>query len=145
MSFHAVGAAIDINTSTNPYREDNALVTDMPDWFVRAWTDAGWCWGGHWQTIKDPMHFSWQGPLHTETGPSVPAPVRTEPESFTRFLELETSLGPAPDKAHLLLADLRIATVPLMRCGYIHGPPREAWASRSPRPSMATGPAAPRW
>ena len=74
LSFHAVGAAIDINSITNPYRGDNVLVTDMPEWFVKAWTDAGWCWGGDWQTIKDPMHFSWQGPLYTPGYPAA-APV----------------------------------------------------------------------
>jgi hypothetical protein len=107
LSFHAVGAAIDINTSTNPYRADNVLLTDMPEWFVRAWTDAGWCWGGHWQTIKDPMHFSWQGPLHTAgVPPLVPRPVRTAPEAFTRAVGLPTSLGPAPDGAYLLVGDV---------------------------------------
>ena len=107
LSFHAVGVAIDINTSTNPYRADNALVTDMPDWFVRAWIDAGWCWGGDWQTIKDPMHFSWQGPLHTAGAPAAaPAPVRTQPEPFLRAISLPTSLGPTPDGAHLLMSDL---------------------------------------
>lgn len=65
MSFHAAGAAIDVNSPANPYSADNVLITNMPDWFVRAWTDAGWCWGGQWQTIKDPMHFSWKGPIHT--------------------------------------------------------------------------------
>jgi hypothetical protein len=79
MSFHGVGAAIDINSDTNPYRGDNVLVTDMPAWFVRAFTDAGFCWGGDWQSIKDPMHFSWMGPAHTP-GYSQPGlqPVLTE-------------------------------------------------------------------
>ena len=76
LSYHAVGAAIDINTSTNPYSGDNELVTDMPEWFVKAWTGAGWCWGGDWQTIKDPMHFSWQGPLYTP-GYAAAAPAGT--------------------------------------------------------------------
>ena len=48
MSFHAVGAAIDINHSLNPSRADNVLITNMPDWFVKAWTDAGWCWVSCW-------------------------------------------------------------------------------------------------
>ena len=98
LSFHAVGAAIDINTSTNPYRGDNVLITDMPEWFVNAWTDAGWCWGGAWQTIKDPMHFSWQGPLYT-TGypPAVPTAPRTAASPFLRSVTFATVLGPAPD------------------------------------------------
>jgi hypothetical protein len=106
LSFHAMGAAIDINASTNPYRADNELITDLPDWFVEAWTDAGWCWGGDWQTIKDPMHFSWQGPLHT-AGYQATAPVqpRTQAAPFRRSLAFPTVLGPAPDGSRLLVAD----------------------------------------
>jgi len=106
LSFHAVGAAIDINTTTNPYSGDNELVTDLPEWFVKAWTDAGWCWGGDWQTIKDPMHFSWQGPLYTAgyTAPE-PAAVRTAAASFRRSLTFATVLGPVPEGAQLFLAD----------------------------------------
>ena len=106
-SFHAVGAAIDINSTTNPYRGDNVLITDMPDWFVRAWTDAGWCWGGDWQTIKDPMHFSWQGPLFT-SGQDTPAPVPplTAPSQFGEAISFPTALGPASPAAVHLVADL---------------------------------------
>jgi len=106
LSFHAVGAAIDINTSTNPYRGDNVLVTDMPEWFVKAWTDAGWCWGGSWQTIKDPMHFSWRGPRYT-TGylPAVPTAPRTAASAFLRSVTFATVLGPDPDGSRLFLAD----------------------------------------
>ena len=64
-SFHAVGAAIDVNSNRNPYRGDNVLITNIPQWFAQAWRDAGWCWGGDWQEIKDTMHFAWQGPLFT--------------------------------------------------------------------------------
>lgn len=73
LSFHAVGAAIDVNSLLNPYRSDNTLITNMPEWFVDAWRDAGWCWGGDWQTIKDPMHFSWMGPMFTP-GYEMPPP-----------------------------------------------------------------------
>ena len=65
VSFHAFGIAVDINSSTNPYRSDNVLNTDMPPWFVDAWRSAGFCWGGDWQEVKDPMHFSWKGPAYT--------------------------------------------------------------------------------
>jgi hypothetical protein len=107
LSFHAVGAAIDINASTNPYSADNVLTTDMPDWFVKAWTDAGWCWGGDWQDIKDPMHFSWEGPLYT-SGYSLTAPVppHTAVTDFARAVVLPTVLGPAPEGSTLLLADM---------------------------------------
>ncbi len=102
-----MGAAIDINASTNPYRADNELVTDLPEWFVRAWTDAGWCWGGDWQTIKDPMHFSWQGPLHTAGYPATtPVAPRTGAARFQRSLTFPTVLGPAPDGSRLLVADV---------------------------------------
>jgi hypothetical protein len=106
LSFHSVGTAIDINTTTNPYSAENELITDMPDWFVEAWTDAGWCWGGDWQTIKDPMHFSWQGPMHTAGYPQqAPAPPRTDPEPFRRSIAFETSLGPAAHDSRPVLAD----------------------------------------
>ncbi len=65
ISNHTFGTAVDINSATNPYRADDVLVTDMPAWFVEAWTDAGFCWGGHWVDVKDPMHFSWKGPHFT--------------------------------------------------------------------------------
>jgi putative cell wall-binding protein len=86
LSYHGIGAAIDINSNTNPYSSDNILITDMidpgadnPYWFIDAWRDAGWCWGGDWQTIKDPMHFSWMGPIHTpgyDTSAFPPLPPR---------------------------------------------------------------------
>ena len=107
LSFHAVGMAIDINTIANPYSEDNVLTTDMPDWFVAAWTDAGWCWGGDWVRIKDPMHFSWMGPRHTPGYASrPPMPIRTPSASFERSLHIETGLGPAPEGAVHLVADV---------------------------------------
>ena len=75
-SFHAIGTAVDINPAQNPYNNDDppVLVTDMPDWYVKAWTDAGFCWGGDWQSIKDAMHFSWRGPAATPGYPASPAP-----------------------------------------------------------------------
>jgi len=65
MSTHSFGTSIDINWDTNPSRSDNTLITDMPNWYVDAWRDAGFCWGGDWLNIKDPMHFSWKGPAAT--------------------------------------------------------------------------------
>ncbi len=107
LSFHAVGAAIDVNAATNPHRLDNVLITDMPAWFVKAWTDAGWCWGGSWQTQKDPMHFSWKGPLATP-GYQTPAPFtpRTSRAAFTRTLSFATALGATDAGDTLLVADL---------------------------------------
>ncbi len=104
LSFHAVGAAIDINSTTNPYRTDNVLVTDMPSWFVDAWKDAGWCWGGDWSTIKDPMHFSWRGPLYT-TDYVAPPPTAalTDPSGYTTVLTVPAALGAIPpDTPHVV-------------------------------------------
>ncbi len=106
-SFHTVGAAIDVNSNTNPYRTDNVLITDMPAWFVRAWTDAGWCWGGDWEDIKDPMHFSWRGPLHTSEyvvpEPFAPA---TAASAFRRSVSFDTALEGAPAGSIHLVGDL---------------------------------------
>lgn len=106
-SFHAVGAAIDVNSTTNPYRADNVLITNMPEWFVDAWRDAGWCWGGDWQTIKDPMHFSWMGPIHTP-GYEMPAPqdpiVGTA--DFTAEVDLGVMLPPDGGTLPELVADV---------------------------------------
>jgi hypothetical protein len=63
LSRHALGISIDINAARNPYSSDpENLVTDMPRWYIQAWRDAGFCWGGDWQFSKDPMHFTWMGP-----------------------------------------------------------------------------------
>lgn len=85
-SEHAIGTAIDINAPTNPYRADNKLITDMPSWFRQAWVDAGWCWGGLWQGLKDTMHYSWSGPVATPgyTNRPAPYPPLTNPDPFTR-------------------------------------------------------------
>ena len=83
LSFHGAGAAIDVNSTTNPYRGDNVLVTDMPTWFVDAWRDAGWCWGGDWISIKDPMHFAWMGPIHTPGYGPDPAPYPSDTSAST--------------------------------------------------------------
>jgi len=107
LSFHAVGAAIDINPDANPYRDDNVLVTDMPAWFVQVWRDAGWCWGGDWEDIKDPMHFSWRGPLHTDAYPALaPFEPRTGESPFLRSITFTTRLGATPPGATQLIADV---------------------------------------
>lgn len=74
-SLHAYGRAIDLNPLLNPYidrtgafqpanagsyldrtRIDPGLLHDG-DPAVRAFTDRGWRWGGHWRTPKDYQHF----------------------------------------------------------------------------------------
>ena len=63
LSRHALGISIDINPTRNPYSSDpERLITDLPSWYVQAWRDAGFCWGGDWEFSKDPMHFTWMGP-----------------------------------------------------------------------------------
>ncbi len=74
MSTHAFGTTIDINWDTNPYRRDNEMITDLPDWFVQAFRDAGFCWGGDWMYLKDTMHFAWKGPAATPGYGSLPKP-----------------------------------------------------------------------
>lgn len=73
-SEHALGTAFDINPSHNPYSRDNVLRTNMPDWFVQSFVDAGFCWGGNWVDVKDAMHFSWSGPGATPNYPARQAP-----------------------------------------------------------------------
>lgn len=78
-SQHAYGLAIDINPCENPYvetdgsiahpkcviygdrsRHDPGLIHDG-DLVVRAFSAAGWGWGGTWDGIKDYQHFSTTG------------------------------------------------------------------------------------
>ncbi|HJR92823.1 MAG TPA: M15 family metallopeptidase [Acidimicrobiia bacterium] len=74
ISYHGLGAAVDINSISNPYSLDGDLITDIPAWFSQAWEEAGMCWGGNWNHVKDPMHFSWEGPKATP-GAAIPAPL----------------------------------------------------------------------
>jgi len=106
-SFHAVGAALDINSTTNPYRTDNVLITDMPTWFVDAWRSAGWCWGGNWLSKKDPMHFAWRGPLFTPgyTMPP-PQPPLVAAAGFSAEWALDVRLGPSNPARDLVVADI---------------------------------------
>jgi hypothetical protein len=57
LSLHALGLAVDINARRNPYdrpsRQDRRL--------VRTMERAGFTWGGAWPTVKDAMHFEYQG------------------------------------------------------------------------------------
>jgi hypothetical protein len=63
-SLHAFGIAADFNWSSNPYRKDGRLVTDMPAAMVASIkairTSGGvavFRWGGDFRNAKDPMHF----------------------------------------------------------------------------------------
>lgn len=57
-SAHAYGLAIDINAAENPIGEPPRLSPA----FVKCWTDAGFDWGGNFETPAG-MHFSyaWEG------------------------------------------------------------------------------------
>lgn len=70
ISAHSFGIALDINPSTNPFTK-GACQTNMPPAFVKLFTSHGWGWGGNWQSVKDPMHFS---KLSSETGGNHPCP-----------------------------------------------------------------------
>jgi D-alanyl-D-alanine carboxypeptidase-like protein len=79
LSHHSYGWAIDINPLQNPYvRSDGTVLRRIAkpyrdrslhrkgmihesDIAVRSFARIGWEWGGHWQTLKDYMHFSLTG------------------------------------------------------------------------------------
>jgi hypothetical protein len=54
-SFHALGAAIDINPNRNPNRSTR---TDLPPQTGALAAKYGLGWGMNWRSVKDPMHFS---------------------------------------------------------------------------------------
>lgn len=76
-SQHSYGRAIDINPVENPYVTSSGIFppsgsahasrTGAPGQFVagsdavRAFTEAGWGWGGNWSSGKDYQHFSASG------------------------------------------------------------------------------------
>lgn len=55
LSLHSWGCAFDVNWDKNPV--SSKLVTDLPDAWVKAFTEQGWSWGGSWKGTKDAMHF----------------------------------------------------------------------------------------
>lgn len=77
-SYHAYGLAIDVNPFHNPYQRDDLVIPELAsaytdrdnirpgmifdgDVVVEAFADIGWSWGGHWNSLKDWMHFSSSG------------------------------------------------------------------------------------
>ncbi|CAN5180993.1 hypothetical protein BH18ACT5_BH18ACT5_05960 [soil metagenome] len=108
ISYHAFGAAIDINSGTNPLA--STLITDFPEWYVAALRSAGFCWGGDWVADKkDAMHFSWMGPAATPGYGNVPAPYPSlaAPSGFTQTLNVaSTALGSRVGGATDALADM---------------------------------------
>jgi hypothetical protein len=61
-SYHALGAAIDINPSTNGFftrsRTGGRTITDMPSNVGQIAAQWGLGWGGNWRSTTDAMHFS---------------------------------------------------------------------------------------
>lgn len=108
LSRHALGLAIDINPGRNPFRADNRLTTNMPGWFVDAWREAGFCWGGDWRFSKDPMHFSWIGPGSSRSlaGPVTPRGPKTVKKPFgSRVASHDTEFAPVMARYLLGVAD----------------------------------------
>lgn len=98
-SDHAFGTAVDFNSLHNPFSGDNYLRTNMSDWFVQSFVDAGFCWGGNWVDVKDAMHFSWSGPAATPNYPGRPAPyppVTAATGYQGTVLSLVSSVSPQP-------------------------------------------------
>ena len=55
LSIHSWGAAFDVNWDTNGV--GLKAPRDLPELFVKAFTERGWNWGGNWKLPKDWMHF----------------------------------------------------------------------------------------
>jgi hypothetical protein len=77
-SQHAFGLAVDVNPFQNPYHRDDRILPELAGAYldrgherpgmlhegstaVRAFDAIGWGWGGRWQRLTDPMHFSANG------------------------------------------------------------------------------------
>lgn len=56
LSMHAFGIAIDMAPSANALGQKT---TSLPDWFIAAFEEEGFCWGGKFSGRKDPMHFQY--------------------------------------------------------------------------------------
>jgi hypothetical protein len=107
-SSHAFGISLDINPAENPYNRDNVLETDMPEWFVQAFKDAGFCWGGDWLNQKDAQHYSWSGQfpageLDSRWKPYAPL---TSASGFEAAAQTFHTPGPARESDQIAMADM---------------------------------------
>ena len=74
-SQHAYGLAIDINPFHNPYKKADLVLPELATFYtdqalglpgmitegdvvVAAFDSLGWGWGGRWNSLTDPQHFS---------------------------------------------------------------------------------------
>ena len=77
-SAHANGLAVDVNPFLNPYRDGDLVLPELASAYLeRSWhrpgmitahgkvvdafTAIGWTWGGTFDSVSDPMHFSATG------------------------------------------------------------------------------------
>lgn len=60
-SYHTYGLACDINPNENPYVKGGTAAYDMPQDFIQAFRNRGFTWGGNWVSVKDYMHFEFNG------------------------------------------------------------------------------------
>jgi hypothetical protein len=77
-SAHAYGLAVDVNPFLNPYQDGDLVLPELASAYLeRSWrrpgmitahggvVDAfhaiGWTWGGRFESVSDPMHFSATG------------------------------------------------------------------------------------
>jgi Phage tail lysozyme/D-alanyl-D-alanine carboxypeptidase len=60
-SYHTYGVACDINWDKNPFVSGKSAPYDMPEEYVKAFHDHGFTWGGYWSSVKDYMHFEFNG------------------------------------------------------------------------------------
>lgn len=135
-SLHAYGIAVDVNWSTNPYRKDGRLITDMkPDMIadIKAIRTLGgvhvFGWGGDYKSAKDPMHFEVVA-SPTELGQGIdwssvnaPRPRKDSPGTFavlqagdsgptvTKLFALLTAAGFDPGPADETFTDTAVAAV----------------------------------
>jgi hypothetical protein len=60
--YHYYGVAIDINPDQNGFYQGGASHPyDIPKQYVDIFHAHGWSWGGNWNSIKDYMHFEFNG------------------------------------------------------------------------------------
>jgi len=77
-SAHAYGLAVDVNPFLNPYHDGDLVLPELASAYlrrgwhrpgmitghggvVRAFNGIGWTWGGTFESVSDPMHFSATG------------------------------------------------------------------------------------